>query len=698
MMMKKICGTITILILAAAMIALAACSNILDPPQSKQEAETGTVYIVIDGDSAGDRAAARTLTPDQTNFTRYTASFSGPGTHGDVDITVGNSSPISLVPGEWTITVTASIGAYPSYTEAGRGSVAVSVESGQPATANITITPITGGSGDFRYSVAIPAVDSATLSLTNITPNTTVPGISINLKTAADSFGGIAAATRNLNAGYYRMNIRLGKSGKYAGRTEVVHIYNGLVTEAVYAFTDNDFGAVGSLADGIWQDGEMTTNGSEYHRFSVTAGETYEVYWNDSYQGNSTKTLDIRASAYYETGEVSIFSSMDSGYTTPQVFTAASNDNVIIRIYPYSSGSIGTYAVKYNTVAVPVTVDTVTVSPPTAVVARGGTETFSATVTGTGSPAQTVTWTVSGNSNIGTTISAAGLLAVAAGETATSLTVRATSTVDTTKSGTAAVTVPVPPTVSSVTVSPATASVAKGGTQTFSATVTGTGSPAQTVTWTVNGNDNSGTTISGGVLNVAVGETATNLTVRATSTVDTAKSGTATIMVTMSAAEMEAEAFKTAYSMILNKPVADITLADEGYVNAALDAFDILSQAVKNLLDAEKSWLDSLKAKIDTLGVGLITLVNPTDVASGALSNNPITIAKIAGSYETTHTLTVIGDFDSYRWRVDGSARGSGKTFILRAEVYPTGTHQISLEVTLNGAVYSKSGSFTVAP
>jgi hypothetical protein len=61
---------------------------------------------------------------------------------------------------------------------------------------------------------------------------------------------------------------------------------------------------------------------------------------------------------------------------------------------------------------------TVSVSPSTASVAKGGTQQFTATVTGTNSPAQTVTWSVSGGGT-GTAISsAAGVLSVAASESA----------------------------------------------------------------------------------------------------------------------------------------------------------------------------------------------------------------------------------------------------------------------------------------
>jgi endo-1,4-beta-xylanase len=84
--------------------------------------------------------------------------------------------------------------------------------------------------------------------------------------------------------------------------------------------------------------------------------------------------------------------------------------------------------------------------------------------------------------------------------------------------------------VESVTVSPSTANVNKGATRQFNATVKGANSPAQTVTWSVNGV--SGTNISTtGVLTVAFNETAATLTVRATSTVDTTKSGTAAVTV-----------------------------------------------------------------------------------------------------------------------------------------------------------------------
>ncbi|GHT72547.1 hypothetical protein AGMMS50262_01530 [Bacteroidia bacterium] len=86
------------------------------------------------------------------------------------------------------------------------------------------------------------------------------------------------------------------------------------------------------------------------------------------------------------------------------------------------------------------------------------------------------------------------------------------------------------PTVTNVTVSPPSTSVEKSQTKQFTAQVTGTNTPATTVNWTVEGATASSISTSG-LLSVGSGETATTLVVRATSTVDNTKSGTASVIV-----------------------------------------------------------------------------------------------------------------------------------------------------------------------
>ena len=184
------------------------------------------------------------------------------------------------------------------------------------------------------------------------------------------------------------------------------------------------------------------------------------------------------------------------------------------------------------TVKQPATITNVTVTPTTATVEAGKTQQFTATVTGTGDYNEKVTWTVSGNNSTGTTISTTGLLTVAADETAATFIVKATAKGDGITYATATVTVTPPATITNVTVDPTAATVEAGETQKFTATVSGTGNFSEEVTWSVTGNNSTGTTISTtGLLTVAAGETAATLTVKATAVVDSNKSGTATVTV-----------------------------------------------------------------------------------------------------------------------------------------------------------------------
>lgn len=85
-------------------------------------------------------------------------------------------------------------------------------------------------------------------------------------------------------------------------------------------------------------------------------------------------------------------------------------------------------------------------------------------------------------------------------------------------------------TVTSVAVTPATATVTKGQPLQLTSTVVVTGLAPKTVVWTVEGGTDS-TITSNGLLTVGADETATTLTVTATSTFDETKKGTATITV-----------------------------------------------------------------------------------------------------------------------------------------------------------------------
>lgn len=92
--------------------------------------------------------------------------------------------------------------------------------------------------------------------------------------------------------------------------------------------------------------------------------------------------------------------------------------------------------------------------------------------------------------------------------------------------------VPGQPTVTSVTISPATASANKGQHVNLSAAVVTTNFAPKAVNWTLSGNTSAETQIdNSGNLVISGEESATTLTVKATSVYDTTKSGSATITV-----------------------------------------------------------------------------------------------------------------------------------------------------------------------
>ena len=175
----------------------------------------------------------------------------------------------------------------------------------------------------------------------------------------------------------------------------------------------------------------------------------------------------------------------------------------------------------------------VAVAPAAVQVVTGGKQQFVVTVTGTTNTA--VSWSVSGSGCAGAacgTISTSGLFtAPSAVPSPALITVTATSAADTTKSAKASVTIVRPV---AVTIAPASAQVLTGGSQQFTATVTGTTNTA--VSWTVSGAGCSGvacgTISTSGLYTAPIAVPAPpQVTVTATSAADPTKTASATVVV-----------------------------------------------------------------------------------------------------------------------------------------------------------------------
>jgi len=103
-----------------------------------------------------------------------------------------------------------------------------------------------------------------------------------------------------------------------------------------------------ALTENVWTEGSLTENQINEYTISVTSGTIYFIWWNDSRQGDSTKTGDIKVSARHSNGD-SLFTNVDSAWNNAQYFTATSDGTVTLSVRIDSSWNIGTYEIVYRT-------------------------------------------------------------------------------------------------------------------------------------------------------------------------------------------------------------------------------------------------------------------------------------------------------------------------------------------------------------
>ncbi|HPR94433.1 MAG TPA: S-layer homology domain-containing protein [Syntrophomonadaceae bacterium] len=259
---------------------------------------------------------------------------------------------------------------------------------------------------------------------------------------------------------------------------------------------------------------------------TVVQGGTQQLTATVTAEGGAAETVTWSSSD--ATGKVTV----DGAGLVTVAADAAAGDYTITATSTVDNTKSDTATI---TVTLAPAVTSVTVTPETATVARGGTQQLTAVVAAVGGAAQTVTWS-SSDANGKVTVSESGLVSVTADASVGDYTITATSTVDNTKSDTATITVTLAPAVTSVTVSPETATVIQGGTRQLTATVVAEGGAAETVTWSSSDATGKVTVDGAGLVTVAADAAAGDYTITATSTVDNTKSDTATITVTLAPA------------------------------------------------------------------------------------------------------------------------------------------------------------------
>jgi hypothetical protein len=249
--------------------------------------------------------------------------------------------------------------------------------------------------------------------------------------------------------------------------------------------------------------GSASLNGGGTQQFTATVAGSANtaVTWTVSCSGSNCGTI-----------------SAGGLYTAP----AAINATDTVAVKATSSADV----TKSATASVSLVPVSVSVSPGTASLNGGEAKQFTATVTGSSNT--TVTWAVSCSGSDCGSINPSGLYtAPAAINAADTVTVTATSAADNTKSATASITL-VP---FAMSVAPGgTSLLNQGGTQQFTATVTGASSID--VTWSVSCTGSCGTIDTSGLYTApSAVASATNVTVTATSDADNTKTATATVTV-----------------------------------------------------------------------------------------------------------------------------------------------------------------------
>jgi hypothetical protein len=100
-----------------------------------------------------------------------------------------------------------------------------------------------------------------------------------------------------------------------------------------------------SLTPGQWTGGSLSAGQAVWYAFTA-AGGSYDISWDDSYEGSGSYSCDIKVSAYDNSGNT-FFSGIDSAYSTPRQITGYSG-LIYLKVQGYSSSSTGTYAIRYS--------------------------------------------------------------------------------------------------------------------------------------------------------------------------------------------------------------------------------------------------------------------------------------------------------------------------------------------------------------
>jgi hypothetical protein len=313
----------------------------------------------------------------------------------------------------------------------------------------------------------------------------------------------------------------------------------------------------------------------------------------------------------------------------------------------------------------------VSVQPTSALVALGATQQFQATVTG--STDDTVEWEVNGVANgnaVSGTVSAAGLYtAPAVMPGSASVTVTAISQVNPGDHASAVVTLQ--PGIG-VSVLPATATVAPGGAQIFTASISGTGTLAGGVAWSVNG-------VAGG--DATLGTIVVNGATSAVYTGPAAIPSPATVTVTAASVADPTKAGSASVTIACAVPTAIAPLNAQ----VALGQVQTFTATFCGAAGAQVAWDvngisggNSVVGTVVTTGLASASYTAPANLPT----TNPVTIHAMEGGTVLAATITIVSNVTVSVLPV-GASIATGQRVTLTPNV--TNTSDTSVTWSVNG-------------
>ena len=256
--MKNFKFTISTILVILSFLLVGGCSDILNPSAEKHAGKSSVPVTISISDSVG-----RTLLPDTPVFEKYQLTFtanSGQTEPEENPVELENSSQYTLVlePGSWTVSVIGMVlienmpGIDDGYYEAA-ASGPVNFTAGAGASNTIAVT-VRGGiqagvKGMFSWDISYPEeVIAGTLEILDLLDELPIDGFEPLDLMDEDNLAG----TASLYPGYYLLKAELENTDhNKAYRTEILHIYSGMITAAGsgngYAFTAASFAPMVTL-------------------------------------------------------------------------------------------------------------------------------------------------------------------------------------------------------------------------------------------------------------------------------------------------------------------------------------------------------------------------------------------------------------------------------------------------------------------